>query len=109
MTDRVQPFGDLDDFQPRQTTKRADEKVLDAIAESSNFPSRAARAPAAPTPVAAPVRAGRRYTTGRNRQINVKATDETIALFYSTADDLNQPLGAVLQMALEALARDRSS
>jgi hypothetical protein len=103
MSERAAPFGDLADFKPRQAAARPDAGVLDKIAENSDFPSRSAR-PSAPVPVTRPVR---RYTTGRNRQINVKATEETITSFYALADELNQPLGAVLEMAIEALARER--
>lgn len=104
MAERVSPFGDLSDFQPRDVAKELDPKVLDTLAETNGFPSRHAR-----TQDAAPAgRTVRRYTTGRNKQINVKATDETIQAFYSVADELNQPLGAVLQMALEALSRERA-
>ena len=48
----------------------------------------------------------RRYTTGRNQQINVKATAETIARFYRIADEMNVPLGEVLSRALDALDKD---
>jgi len=41
--------------------------------------------------------------TGRNRQINIKATEETIDTLYRVADDLGLPLGAVLEQALAAL------
>jgi len=115
MTERANPFGDLGDFKPATSRKKADPKILDEIAAASDFPSREARPTPAelPVPPNAPVaenpgRPPRRYTTGRNRQINVKATDETITQFYALADDLNQPLGAVLQLALDSLARERS-
>lgn len=32
-------------------------------------------------------------TTGRNRQINIKATEDTIGELYRIVDDLNLPLG----------------
>lgn len=117
MSERANPFGDLTDFKPAVSRKKTDPKLLDEIATASDFPSREARAASAPAPAVtsaqAPAaattnRSTRRYTTGRNRQINIKATEETIALFYSLADELNQPLGAVLQSALESLSRDRS-
>lgn len=43
------------------------------------------------------------HTTGRNRQINIKATEEVISALYTIADDMNLPLGAVLEQALAAL------
>ncbi|BBD03658.1 hypothetical protein YGS_C4P0002 (plasmid) [Sphingobium sp. YG1] len=45
--------------------------------------------------------------TGRNRQINIKATEETIIELYRIADAMNLPLGAVLEQALVALERQR--
>lgn len=113
---RANPFGDLDDFAPQGAPKPVPSAAIDEIAQASGFPSRkaaAAPAPAAPPPAlapapvpAAPVRQPRRRTTGRNRQINIKATEDTIARLYHVADELDLPLGAVLERALEALARE---
>ncbi len=58
-------------------------------------------------PSASPARQPRRYTTGRNRQINIKPTEDTIGELYRMADDLNLPLGAVLEQALAALEEKR--
>ena len=55
----------------------------------------------AESPKAAPKR--RRYTTGRNQQLNVKATAETVARFYRLADQQRVPLGELLDQALQAL------
>jgi hypothetical protein len=104
MPERVQPFGDLGDFTTRESGVRPDPKVVDAIAESSNFPSRAVKRGGDGASIVRPVR---RFTTGRNRQINIKATDQTIALFHSLADEMNVPLGAVLEHALNALRDER--
>lgn len=114
---RANPFGDLDDFTPQGAPKPVPAATIDEIAEVSGFPSRKAgtsgvpvnNPPPAPhpAPVAAPappLRQPRRRTTGRNRQINIKATEETIAELYRIADELDLPLGAVLERALEALA-----
>ncbi|WP_434403960.1 hypothetical protein [Sphingobium sp. DN12] len=65
------------------------------------------RRPPAPSPVAPPVRQPRRHVTGRNRQINIKATEETISELYRIADAMNLPLGAVLEQALAALDHQR--
>lgn len=110
---RANPFSDLDDFAPRASSKPVAEKAIDQLAETSGFPSRKARggtegagegAPAAP-----PTRQPRRHTTGRNRQINIKATEETISKLYNIADEMNLPLGAVLECALAALAQQRGN
>jgi transcription initiation factor TFIIIB Brf1 subunit/transcription initiation factor TFIIB len=47
----------------------------------------------------------RRHRTGRNQQINIKATGETIDRINRIADELRIPLGAVLERALDALEK----
>lgn len=49
------------------------------------------------------VKPQRRFRTGRNQQINIKATDQTIQKFYKLADDANITLGELLERALTAL------
>lgn len=124
---RVNPFGDLDDFGSDNGAKPVPADAIEKIAQSSGFPSRKAGvakadetaswtgetaspspAPAPPTVAALqPVRQPRRHVTGRNRQINIKATEETIEELYRIADAMNLPLGAVLEQALAALDRQR--
>jgi hypothetical protein len=48
-------------------------------------------------------RPGRRYKTGRNQQINIKATPEAIERLYKMADARRVPLGELLERALDAL------
>lgn len=126
MSGRANPFADLSDFEPAKPSRPVPVAAIEQIAEESGFPSRkasAAKAPSAKTqhppaieakvkPMAelAPspaseqaTRTRRRYTTGRNRQLNIKATDETIERFYAAADAQGVPLGALLELALEAL------
>jgi hypothetical protein len=103
MTERANPFGDLTGFEPaKPKTTSSDptaKAVIDQVAAEHNFPSRQATKPAAqPAP-----RQQRRYRTGRNQQINVKATAETVAQFNRLADELGVPLGEVLERALKAL------
>ena len=97
---RANAFGDLSDFEPRAPQPRnvaADQ--IDRVARDNGFPSRQ------PVP-AKPTRAGaRRHTTGRNQQLNVKATPETIARFYRLADERRVVLGELLELALDALDR----
>lgn len=106
---RANPFSNLDDFTPDAASHPVASEAIDQLAQASGFPSRKAQgAPAtreeAPSP---PARQPRRHTTGRNRQINIKATEETITALYSIADDMNLPLGAVLEQALAALDEKR--
>lgn len=95
---------------PRATgEKRATPSPATQTARASSPAPVTAPAPAtAPVQTAAPSspRQPRRRTTGRNRQINIKATEDTIEELYRIADTLDLPLGAVLERALEALVRD---
>jgi hypothetical protein len=79
--------------------KRVEEEAIAEVARENNFPSR--QAPKA-TP---PKRKQRRYRTGRNRHLGIKATEETVERFYKVADARNMPLGEVLRLALDALER----
>lgn len=133
---RANPFGNLDDFTPQPAARPVAAEAIEEIAQASGFPSRKAAAGTAkaaspratgdkratPSPETQTARASspapvqtatpssprqpRRRTTGRNRQINIKATEDTIEELYRIADTLDLPLGAVLERALEALVRD---
>lgn len=109
MSERVSPFGDLGDFAPAAKPKKpkTEKSVIDQVAADNDFPSRQpTKSAVVPAPPALPTgRQQRRYTTGRNQQINVKATGETIEQFYFLADQMNVPLGEVLARALEALKK----
>ncbi|WP_404482672.1 hypothetical protein [Novosphingobium sp. BL-52-GroH] len=114
MMSRANPFGDLDDFAPQGQPKPVPAAAIEEIARASGFPSRKAHGKpisaeaveAAPSPSPPPRR--RRRTTGRNQQINIKATEGTIAELYPVADDLDLPLGAVLEQTLKALVTAKS-
>ncbi|HUA99753.1 MAG TPA: hypothetical protein VMA34_15580 [Terracidiphilus sp.] len=104
MSGRVDPFAILKEPTAFTTKpkpeKRVEENAIDDIARQNNFPSRQA-----PKKTAAPKREQRRYRTGRNRHLGVKATAETVERFYKAADNRNVPLGEVLRLALDALER----
>lgn len=102
-TSRANPFADteaLPAFAPKpKSPKPIETEQIDKIAEATGFPSRqAARVPPRP-------RVGRRYKTGRNQQINIKATPEAIERLYKMADARRVPLGELLEQALDALQR----
>ncbi len=80
--------------------KRADEAAIAEVARQENFPSRQA-----PKPNAQPKRNPRRYRTGRNGHLGIRATVETLERFYKAADARNVPLGELLRLALDALER----
>jgi len=102
MTGRVNPFANLSEppvftTKPKKETPVAEEAIT-RIAEDNNFPSR--QAPKAPKE---PRRKRRVYTTGRNRQFNIKATSATLDRFYKMADEHRVPLCELLERALDAL------
>ena len=103
-TDRANPFANLDElpkFEPKpKNAPMARQEQIEQLAEASGFPSRqpVQRAPAAPRRPS-----GRRYKTGRNQQINIKATAEVIERLYTLADKKRVPLGELLEQALNAL------
>ena|SRR5437868_674673 len=104
MTDRVSIFAGLNTaptFKPKpRPEKEIANEAIDQIAEESNFPSRqAARVQREPK------RKPRIYRTGRNRQLSIKATNETVERFYKMADQRKIQLGALLDQALDALER----
>ena len=102
MSDRVNSFGDLSDFAPKPRSSRpVVPSTIERVAADNNFPSR--------TPATASTQATRRpirrHVTGRNQQLNIKATPETIDRFYKLADQRGMVLGELLECALDALER----
>ena len=61
------------------------------------------------TPSSSVPRKGQRHKTGRNQQINIKATRQAIERMYKLADDKQIPLGELLEQALDALEKGPSS
>lgn len=102
-TGRVSPFADvsaLPTFEPKAKASPAPaSEQIEKIAEANGFPSR--------QPAKAPLRKqpGRRYKTGRNQQINIKATSQVIERLYRMADQRRVPLGELLDQALDALEK----
>jgi len=104
MNTRVNPFANLEDVpvfepKPKKLTPVAPE-VVERISEDNKFPSRQA-----PKPAKEARRKGRKYTTGRNQQFNLKAKGVTIERFHKLAHDRKVALGALLELALDALER----
>jgi hypothetical protein len=97
---RVNPFNDLSDFAPKAQSKPVEPQQIERIATEMGFPS---RQPVVAETATKAVPKRRRYTTGRNQQLNVKATAETVARFYRLADQRGVPLGELLDQALQAL------
>jgi hypothetical protein len=104
MSTRVNPFETLNEppvFTPKpKPDKVVQKEAISRIAEENNFPSR--QAPKSSTPRR---REQRRYRTGRNQHLGIKATAETIERFYKAVDSRNVPSGELLRLALDALDR----
>lgn len=91
----------LDEFdvKPKSDRPRVAPEAIEQIAKENGFVSRDAAKIEAP---ARPLKQ-RRFTTGRNQQINIKATGATIERFNALADRLQLPAGALLERAVELL------
>ncbi|MEI7995099.1 MAG: hypothetical protein WCH01_09380 [Methylococcaceae bacterium] len=107
---RINPFENLADEFPLKSKDRLQKSVenekelIDRIAEDNNFPSRQATYKG-DSALTTPVKQQRRYRTGRNQQLNIKATEQTINTFYRLADKENITLGELLERALDALEK----
>ena len=98
---RANPFDNLDDLaMPQQQAKPVNVADIARIADQHGVPSRQPSV----KPAAEMTRQRRRYTTGRNQQINVKATAATVELFYRLADERGCTLGELLEDALHTFA-----
>jgi len=96
---------DISGFAPKTApdiNAPAPEKVR-AVAEASNFSS---REPKAQKPTVPAKREPRRHRTGRNVQLNLKASQETVDAFYAISDKNDWVLGETLEMAIQALQRE---
>ena len=109
--DRANPFVDLGEFEVKSKPRPVEKAAIERLAQETGFPSRQplSNSTRAAAVLPAPSRKkGRRYTTGRNQQINIKAKAETIERLYKIADARNVPLGEVLELALDAIDRKES-
>lgn len=103
---RINPFENLSDEFPLKSKNQIkksvenEKELIDRIAEDNNFPSRQAS-----YKEDTPIKQQRRYRTGRNQQLNIKATEQTINKFYRLADKENITLGELLERALDALEK----
>lgn len=96
---------DVSGFMPKAAERPAirPEEVRE-VAEAAQFQS---REPRQERPPASPShREPRRYRTGRNIQLNIKARAEAIEAFYAIADQRGWVLGETFEHAIDALKRD---
>ena len=96
---------DVSGFAPKtapDVNAPAPEKVR-AVAEAAQFSSREPK----PQKQSAPAkRVPRRHRTGRNVQLNLKASQETVDAFYAISDKNDWVLGETLEMAIQSLQRE---
>lgn len=106
--ERASVFGDdqdidIADFKPKAVEPPAvSREDVKAVSEGASFRSREPQPPA-PKPVK---REQRRYRTGRNQQLNIKARAEAIEAFYQITDQQGWVLGETFERAIEALKRE---
>ena len=94
---RADPFAiDVAAFTPSRAAKLPKDAIK-ALSEAANFPSRSPQLQAEPQ---------RRRRTGRNVQLNIKATADTIARFTALSDARGWAFGETLEHAVTALERD---
>lgn len=111
MTERANPFGDLDDFATAAPKAKAGNlEVVDQVAEQHGFPSRQPTKPTAPAPIDAPRTISereklpsRRKLTGRSEQVNIKTTFAAKKRLMEISVERDMPLGEILELALEKL------
>jgi len=103
---RASIFGDDDldvsAFAPKPSAKPANNAAADkvkTVSEAANFRSRDPK----PEPAR---REQRRHRTGRNVQLNIKATAEAVEAFYAITDRQKWVLGETFERAIEALKRE---
>jgi len=97
---------DVSGFAPKPRAKAGttDKEAIREVAESRGFQS---REPEGQGKAADPApRQRRRHTTGRNRQLNIKATESTVSRFYALADANGWVLGEAFELAVAALERE---
>lgn len=101
---------DVSDFETAKPAARPkpDKVAIKADAEKRGFKSREPAntpEPTAAAAAAAPARQ-RRHVTGRNKQLNLKVTDDSLQRFYALADAKGWVLGEAFEHAIAALERD---
>jgi hypothetical protein len=106
MNSRVDAFAELKDapvFEPKSKPEaRVTKDAVDRVAEETRFVSRQA-------PKSIPRRKPRVHRTGRNVNFTIKVTTATLERFYKHADARSITLGALLDLALDALDEDASA
>lgn len=95
---------DVSGFLPKKAAApKVQPEQVRAVSEAANFQSREPRREILAEP---PRREPRRYRTGRNIQLNIKARADIIEAFYGIADRKGWVLGETFERAVAALERE---
>jgi hypothetical protein len=98
---------DVSGFSPNAPlTPAVPPEQVRAVSEALNFQSREPSRQMIPEPHK---REPRRYRTGRNIQLNIKARADVIEAFYAIADRRGWVLGETFERAVAALERELSA
>jgi hypothetical protein len=93
---------DITGFEPKPAKKGVIQSdLVKAVSEAAHFRSRDPKQD--PEQQNTVKREPRRYRTGRNTQLNIKARAETIEEFYAIADQQGWVLGEAFEHAIDAL------
>jgi hypothetical protein len=96
---------DVSGFTPKAPDRPAARpEQVRTVSEAAQFQSREPRRER--LPASSSKREPRRYRTGRNIQLNIKARAEAIEAFYAIADQRGWVLGETFERAIDALKRD---
>jgi hypothetical protein len=97
---------DVSGFSPKEAlTPTVPPEQVRAVSETAKFQS---REPPREIATERPKREPRRYRTGRNIQLNIKARADAIEAFYAIADQQGWVLGETFERAVAALQREIS-
>jgi len=100
-----EPDFEVTGFAPRPPDERRTFAAPDAIRQIAEAHRFVSREPPQPSGQRLP----RRYRTGRNVQLNVKARQETVDAFYRIADEQGWMIAETLEHAIAALERELRS
>jgi hypothetical protein len=93
---RADPIGDLSGFTPGPKMAASHQEAIRRLSEASGFPSREPDRVVSYRPVVRRV-----WRTGRNLQLSIKVTADTLARFNALADKRGVPFGELVKQLLD--------
>lgn len=95
-------------FAVSETPEPLPQEAIAAVAARNGFPDTSPAQPTEPAPDHFGARR-QRQPKGRDHQFNTRLRRETLDLIYSEANERNIPIAQVIEEAIAALKRHRSS